>query len=47
MADEISDEALEFLLRRAGLSLTQEQKEELKRVPPCAKPGGPTTASLP
>ena len=32
MADAISDEALEFLLRRAGLELTQEQKDELKRI---------------
>jgi len=29
---EITDEALEFLLGRAGLDLTQEQKAELKSV---------------
>ena len=30
MPSEISDEALEFLLTRAGLSLTQAQKEDLE-----------------
>lgn len=29
---ELGDEALDFLLARAGLSLTQEQKDELKRI---------------
>lgn len=32
MPPELTDEALEFLLARAGLSLTQEQKDELKRI---------------
>jgi len=32
MPSEISDEALEFLLARAGLNLTAEQKAELKTV---------------
>jgi hypothetical protein len=32
MLSEISDEALEFLLARAGLNLTAEQKTELKTV---------------
>ena len=32
MRSEISDEALEFLLARAGLNLTAEQKAELKTV---------------
>lgn len=32
MAAEISDEALDFLLARAGLSLSAEQKAELKEV---------------
>jgi hypothetical protein len=34
MPSEIPDEALEFLLTRAGLSLTQAQKEDLKSVYP-------------
>jgi hypothetical protein len=32
MPAEISDEALEFLLARAGLDLTEAQKAELKTV---------------
>jgi hypothetical protein len=32
MMPEISNEAFEFLLARAGLSLTDEQKAELKTV---------------
>ena len=32
MPAEIGDEALEFLLARAGLQLTDEQKAELKSV---------------
>jgi hypothetical protein len=32
MPSEISDEALEFLLARAGLNLTAEQKAELKTI---------------
>lgn len=34
MAAQISDNALDFLLARAGLSLTQAQKEDLKSVYP-------------
>ncbi len=34
MPSEISADALEFLLARAGLSLTQAQKEDLKSVYP-------------
>ncbi len=34
MPSEISDEALDFLLARAGLSLTDAQKAELKSVYP-------------
>ena len=34
MASEISDEALEFLLSRSGLTLTAAQKAELKAVYP-------------
>jgi hypothetical protein len=34
MAAQISDNALDFLLTRAGLSLTQAQKEDLKSVYP-------------
>jgi hypothetical protein len=29
---ELGDETLDFLLARAGLSLTQDQKDELKRI---------------
>lgn len=29
---ELSDQTLDFLLARAGLSLTDEQKDELKRI---------------
>jgi len=29
---ELGDDTLDFLLARAGLSLTQEQKDELKRI---------------
>jgi hypothetical protein len=32
MPSEINDEALDYLLTRAGLSLTAEQKAELKTV---------------
>jgi hypothetical protein len=32
MPDEIGDEAFEFLLARAGLELTPQQKAELKSV---------------
>ena len=32
MQGELTDAGLELLLARAGLSLTQEQKDELKRV---------------
>ena len=32
MSSEISDQAFEFLLSRAGLDLTPEQKAELKSV---------------
>ena len=32
MANEISDEALDFLLARAGLAVTPAQRAELKRV---------------
>ena len=32
MPSEINDAALEYLLARAGLSLTDEQKAELKKV---------------
>jgi hypothetical protein len=34
MAAQISDTALDFLLARAGLNLTQAQKEDLKSVYP-------------
>jgi hypothetical protein len=34
MAAQISDEALDFLLARAGLNLTQGQKDDLKSVYP-------------
>lgn len=34
MPAEISDEALDFLLARAGLSLTQAQKADLKSIYP-------------
>jgi hypothetical protein len=34
MADEIGDSALEFLLARSGLDLTEAQKAELKSVYP-------------
>ena len=34
MPSELTDNALEFLLARAGLSLTQAQKEDLKSVYP-------------
>ena len=32
MSSEISDQAFEFLLARAGLDLTDEQKAELKSI---------------
>jgi hypothetical protein len=34
MQSEISDAALDYLLARAGLSLTEQQKAELKTVHP-------------
>ena len=34
MPADITDEALDFLLRRAGLALTNAEKAELKRVYP-------------